>query len=157
MTTRLSFEQGRRLKTDFKLLVAELGTQAEAAEFTRVSQSQISDYKNINMPESFVAADVLADLLMATGSDRVLRILADIAGFVLIKLPGETGSSRVLEASGRSAEKMGALMMDLGQALTDGKLSGPEKQSIHERIRVLQVGLADLNAAVEADNSEGGE
>jgi hypothetical protein len=132
------------------------GDKVLAAVTTRITHSaRFSDYANlsqVNRVTPFDAAIEVDRHNLAKGkSAEHLELGARELGFVLVRLPAGRGPARVLEVGGKSAQEMGALMMELGQALADGKLSGPERAAIHERIRELQIDLADLDAAVMAE------
>jgi hypothetical protein len=144
------------LKAATRKQISINGGPVEAARSTRVGHQDLSRYGSTadDHDERFIPADVIADLEAECGQPIITRKLAELSGYVLIRLPQGRGPGRVLEASGRSAQDMGAMMMELGQALTDGRLTGPESAAIHERIQCLQIDLAELDAAVQAEAGE---
>ena len=132
------------------------GDKVLAAVTTRITHStRFSEYASLTYPNRVVPFDAAIEvdkhaLSMGKGPQH-LELAARELGFLLVRVPQGRGSARVLEASGRSAQDMGAVMMELGQALADGKLTGSEKSAIHEKIRHLMVDLAELDAAVDAE------
>lgn len=145
------------LKGVVKLAVVEAGGQENCANVSaRIKRAAaFSDYANPAIEDRHLPIDVALELDAFNGNGRIVGAMARALGFLLIRVPQGRGPAKVMEASGRSAQEMGALMMELGQALADGHLDGPERAAIHERIRHLQVDLAELDAAVDVE--AGGE
>ncbi|HEV7344175.1 MAG TPA: phage regulatory CII family protein [Devosia sp.] len=132
------------------------GDKVLVAVSTRISSHQFFSYyssiKHVNRVVPFDTAIELDKYNLAHGGQaRHFELAARELGYLPVRIPTGRGPAKVMEASGRSAQEMGALMMELGQSLSDGKLSGPERAIIHERIRHLQVDLAELDAAVAAE------
>lgn len=132
------------------------GDKVLVAVSTRISSHQFFSYyssnKHVNRVVPFDTAIELDKYNLAHGGEaRHFVLAARELGFLPVRIPQGRGPAKVLEASGRSAQDMGAMMMELGQALADGKLSGPERAAIHEKIRLLQVDLAELDAAIDAE------
>lgn len=133
------------------------GDKVLAAVATRITHSsRFSEYADLNKPNRVVPFDAAVEadkhnLSMGKPAHH-LKLAAEELGFVLVRLPKGRGPARVLEISGTAAQEMGALMIELGQALADGKLTGPERRAIHDRILELQADLADLDAAVQAES-----
>lgn len=132
------------------------GDKVLAAINTRIRHSQyFSYYSDTQNLKYFTAFDTAIELdkynLEHGGQARHFELAARELGFLPVRLPVGRGSARILEVSGKSAQDMGAMMMELGQALADGKLTGPERAAIHEKIRHLQVDLAELDAAIDAE------
>lgn len=91
------------LKHAVRQLVAAAGGGERAAQASRVSQQQISNYGNVNMAESFAPVDVIADLEAVTqgapGAPHVTRVLALLAGFALVPVASPpAGAARAGEA-----------------------------------------------------------
>jgi len=133
------------------------GQKVLAAVATRVTHSpRFSEYASLeSLPIKVIPWDTAVEVdkyLLSIGKPAYhAQLAAAELGLLLVRVPQGRGPAQVLEASGRSAQEMGALMMELGQALSDGELSGPEQAVIHDRIRDLQVGLAELDLAVAAE------
>jgi hypothetical protein len=132
------------------------GDKVLAAVTTRITHStRFSEYASLNYPNRVVPFDAAIEVdrhsIKIGKAPQHLSLAAHELGFLLVRVPHGRGPAKVMEASGRSAQEMGALMMELGQALADGKLSGPERAAIHDRIRHLQVDLAELDAAVDVE------
>lgn len=75
-----------RIKTATKRLIKEHGTADSAAMDTRVSESQVVKYQNPHQPD-FMPADVIADLEHVAGAPHLTRLLAELSGYALVKLP----------------------------------------------------------------------
>jgi|GEM_PF-4402042 len=147
---RLRADVYRALKTDFGLLVDEIGTQGQAAELTNVSQQTLSSYENRNRAE-FAPVDVLADLLDRTRSTHVLRILADIAGAIVVPLPQDIGPVAIVEGSGAMAQALGKAMVAIGQALADGEISPDEAEAILPKLQSIIVSAHKLMEQIKAE------
>lgn len=136
------------------------GDKVLAAVATRLTHSaRFSEYGNINLPKNVVPLDAAIEVdrhcLKLGRPAHHLQLAARELGFLLVRAPQGHGPARLLEASGRSAQEMGALMVEIGQALTDGKMSGPECAAIHAKVRQLQVDLAELDLAVDLEAEAG--
>lgn len=130
------------------------GDKVLAAVSTRISHSaRFSEYASLNHPGRVVPFDAAIEAdrhCLSVGQPaHHMQLGADRLGCLLVRRPQGRGTAQLLEASGRSAREMGALMVEIGQALIDRKLSGPGCHAIHDRILVLQVDLAELDAAVD--------
>ncbi|SFV33241.1 hypothetical protein SAMN05216456_1930 [Devosia crocina] len=138
------------LKTEFRELRKEVGSQERAAELTRVDQQTISLYENRNRPE-FAPLDVVADLLDVTGSTALLQQLADVVGAVVIKLPEGVGPACVIESSGKMAVQLGKVMVAIGQALADGQISEEESERIVGKLQGVIVSAHALSEQIKAE------
>ncbi|WEK04539.1 MAG: hypothetical protein P0Y65_20580 [Candidatus Devosia phytovorans] len=140
----------RALKTDFGLLVDEIGTQSQAAELTRVDQQALSSYENRNRPE-FAPIDVVADLLDKAGTTHVVRMLADVIGAIVVPLPRNTGPMVVVEGAGQMAQALGKAMVAIGTALADGKITAEEAEIIIPKLQSIILSAHSLIRQINAE------
>lgn len=75
-----------RLLAATKRLIKANGTAESAAMDTRVTESQLLKYQNANLPD-VMPIDVVADLETTAGEPVVTRLLAELSGHALVKLP----------------------------------------------------------------------
>ena len=141
------------IKSALRDMVREsFGPQKAAAAVTRVEQGTISDYCNTSAEhaETHVPVDVLLDLIRVSGDVRVLRYLAEHVGCILVPLP-EGGRGEIGMRMGRSAKEFGDVMVRIGEAISDGKITEAE-----ERVSLAEImdAVIELSALAEAVKSE---
>lgn len=123
------------LKHAVRQLVAAAGGGERAAQASRPSQQQISNYGNVNMAESFAPIDVIADLEAVTqgtpGAPQVTRALALLAGYALVPVSvprgvaADGGTAPAMTAADWYAQvcdltgHAGALVSSIAQRLKD--------------------------------------
>ena len=135
------------LKRAICALIAEVGGQEAAAEYSRVSRPRIAQYGNPNEESYFVPVDVVADLEAVThgrpGHPHVTRALARRQGYDLVPLPeaapDEIDPHHHLSALARET---GDVMAKLALALADGRLTAHE-------VRVLKL-ISEVEEALQA-------
>lgn len=147
------------LKATLRAMVSEsFGGQKVAAAATRVEQGMISDYCSTTdeHAEKHVPADVLLDLVAASGDTRVLRYLAEQANCLLVPLPTGMGGE-IGDRMGKSAQEFGDVLVRVSAAMADGVMTGPEADGALREILETMVQLGALAEAVKAarDKSEG--
>lgn len=132
------------------------GNQTMAAEHTRVEQGQISEYGNRNEPKSFMPIDVMLDLIFASGDQAgtrdlsLLRFITEQVDCLLVPLPQGLAGGALAERTGRSAKEFGDVMVRIGDALRDGKISEQEAREVAAEIREVMLELSALAEAVKA-------
>ncbi|AKR57142.1 hypothetical protein XM25_15350 [Devosia sp. H5989] len=137
------------LKGASRELVTKVGGSVHAQRVTRVRQQAFSEYGSPDEMR-FMPVDVVADLEAEVGP-VVTRALATLSNCLLVPMPQGRGPGRVLEASGAAAEDTGKLMIELGQALRDGKITERERDALLRNIHQIMIDLSALAEAVKAE------
>lgn len=137
------------LKGASRELVTKVGGSVHAQGVTRVRQQAFSEYGSPD-ENRFMPIDVVADLEAEVGP-VVTRALAGLSHCLLVPLPQGRGSARLMEASGAAAEDLGRLMIEIGQALRDGRITTQERDAVLDDIHQLMVDLSALAEAVKAE------
>ncbi|KFL27049.1 hypothetical protein JP74_09030 [Devosia sp. 17-2-E-8] len=137
------------LKGASRELVTKVGGSVHAQSVTRVRQQAFSEYGSPDEMR-FMPIDVVADLEAEVGP-VITRTLADLCHCLLVPMPQGRGTGRVLEASGAAAEDTGKLMIELGQALRDGKITERERDALLRNIHQIMIDLSALAEAVKAE------
>lgn len=128
-----------RLKAAFRRLVKLAGGQESSASVTRVDFQRIGRYGRAH-EMIFAPIDVVADLEADTARPEVTRILADMAGFVLIAKPPASGNAAWIAQLGALAKEAGEALARLGEAFgADGDISAEEILSMDLRREVREV------------------
>lgn len=151
----------RDLKTTFAELVGLLGTQSQVARLalTRGEQTDLSRWSSTNdehvtVTARFAPIDVIADLESAAGKPLVTRYLAQLQNCLLVPLPVGIADGAIAERTGRSAKEFGDVMIRIGDAVRDGRITPEEVPGILREIRDVMVELAALAEAVKAKAEE---
>lgn len=140
------------IKAAFRDLVSEAGGQSRAAGLTAMPQTKISEAGSINHPERGPRVDHVAILEADTGSHRITRLLAELAGsrLVLNAEPAAVQDPHVHLA--RIIRETGDVTARMAQALADGRMSKPEartlKQEAEEAIQTLHAFIDSMNAVL---------
>lgn len=100
-----------RLKAAARALVKKAGGQESAAMVTRASHQTLSRY---GLPDdvTFMPVDVVADLEADVGNPIITRMLADLAGYLLIAKPP------AVEADPEWIARLAALAKESGEAIS---------------------------------------
>jgi hypothetical protein len=120
------------LKNKQRELVAAVGGQEACPPFARYRRHQTySDFGNPQMPDSFMPADVIADLESVTrtkpGHPIVTSYLCTMAGGVFVKLPQASPSEDgFLDVLAKLTAEYGDLSTGLIIALRDRKVTADE-------------------------------
>jgi hypothetical protein len=148
------------LKRATAQLVRAAGGQEAAAGFCRVRQQALSDYGNINQPESWIPADVVTDLEGITtglpGAPHVTRQLAANAGFALVPLPPASGAAiDWMAVIGGVAKEAGDVVSALAMHCPDSLTAREIREAgliaeFDEAIRILVEGRAAALAILAA-------
>ena len=161
LTRRLPERTYLRLKGAFGDLLHANGGGLDAAQRTRLAQPDLSRFKSTNTEHAlrFAPIDVVADLEAAAGAYPVTRVLAELANCILVPLPEGMAEGALAERTGKSAKEFGDVMVRIGLALTDGKITAAEATSILQEIREVMLELSALaqavRAATEAEDADG--
>lgn len=108
-----------------RLLLGEFDNLTEAASMCRVSVPMLSDYQNAN-GESFMPADVIADLELACGKPIYSR--------ALFEARPETSEARDLVAEAcEAAEGVSDLQRAIRLAASDGVITPAERTRLERR------------------------
>jgi len=145
------------LKATLRAMVSQsFGGQKVAAAATRVEQGMISDYCSTNdeHAEKHVPADVLLDLMAASGDTRVLRYLCEQVNCLLVPLP-TGGTGEIGDRMGRSAKEFGDVLVRISEAMADGVMSPAEAEQALREILEAMLQLSALAEAVKAARDKG--
>jgi hypothetical protein len=117
------------IKTAIKLVIADLGGLDAAATCTRVKRSQLGDYGSPGI-ESFMPADVIADLETVAGTPHVTAALARAQGFMLlpIEFSGDHSALSVLLAT--MGKDVGELFATAAAVLAHGTPTDAERETL---------------------------
>lgn len=143
-----------QIKAVTRLSVRDCGGQEAATEATpRLTRHQsMSDFGNVNMPEKFIRLDDAAILDRFSGVPRFARMLAELAGYILVRRPNGAGGPTVLgRITGEAMRETGEIFAKLGAALDDGRISASEDTTIAKEIDEALVALATLREVVHAE------
>jgi hypothetical protein len=142
------------LKAAYRTLLKAAGGPVYAAEhITRTDAARLSRYGNPN-EQMFAPMDVIRDLEAHVGEPIVSRVLADLAGFVLVPKKAATRSVDFDQHLATVAREMSDVVGEIVAAKADGTVTPNEIKSIRTQVRESQEALADLDADLErAENS----
>ncbi|MGU3495907.1 hypothetical protein ACLBXM_17845 [Xanthobacteraceae bacterium A53D] len=134
------------IKGAFRDLVAAAGGGARAARQTRADGPLISRYGSINEPDRFPPADVIADLEQDVGDPIVTRLLADLAGYVLVpKALADAQGEDFLQHLADCSRSTAAVVAGLAEAHANDGVVDPEEAARQIPIvKLAQTELAEL-------------
>jgi len=146
-----------QIKAQTKLAVRECGGQEAAAEASDriVRHQSLSDYGNPAMGDKFICLDTAAEMDRFSGNPRFAKLLAELNGGIFVPLPEGRCAGRLELAAGKSASEFGDVMVALGAALRDGRISPSEAKRILKEILQAIVALAGLAEEVKAESGGG--
>lgn len=153
----LTLDEILKIKAETRLSVRDCGGQEAAAEACgRISRHQsLSEYGNPALRERFIGLDTAAELDRFSGNPRFARLLAGLAGYMLVRRPeGTDGPTRLGRLTGQAMRETAQIFERLGAALDDGQISADEDSEIAREIDEALEILATLRAAVHAEASE---
>jgi hypothetical protein len=148
-----------RLKAAVRKLVKTAGGQESAATITRASHASLSRY---GMPDdpNFMPIDIVADLEADVGAPEVTRMLADLAGYLLVAKPPVAGGDPAWVARlSALAKESGEAISAIGQALEDGAVTPEEIRdlSLRKELRDAMEALASIDHALVEIEARGEE
>lgn len=115
----------RRLKSGWRSDVRAMSGIEATADVTRVSATSVARYYDKALPD-YVPVDILADVLIVGEGIATLNILADLAGYDLVKRLPAGAKPITAETLGIIAKETGEAMAALGADLADGKITAEE-------------------------------
>lgn len=125
-------------------LIKACGGLEQAARHCRARKSSLSNYASELHPESFIPADVLADLEAYSGKLLITFILAQNAA-----KPPEPEAPNPHKTVAELATKLGHFATEVEDAMSDGELSPAECKRLIDRlmalVTVVEKGRHDLN------------
>lgn len=142
----------RTLKATTKNLVQQVGGQDAASCFTRICRQRLSDYGNLQKPDSNMPVDVVLDLEKTLGDPLVTRRLAMLQGFALILLPEARPGNQDVQELARIAQEFGDVVERVGKCLSDdGHISPDEirKHALLGELDELISASVDMKASLE--------
>lgn len=143
----------RALKTAARALVSAAGNLEAAAMVTRLGKTQLARTYDPHTVDSAMPVDVVADLERVAGEPLMTRILAQMAGCILLQVDAAPGpeAAAIAEVLGGAGE-VGRLW---AQAMGDAALSDTERQAVTERLGRLQAACMQAIAALQPDRTKG--
>ncbi|WP_316979989.1 hypothetical protein [Shumkonia mesophila] len=156
-TRQLPLGDYLKIKAGTRELTKLAGGQEAAAGVTRRSHVSIGRYGRPQDPD-FAPVDVVADLEAEVGAVPVTRVLADLAGFVLVAKPKVAGGPDWARQVGGFAKEAGEAISRLGAALAkDGTVTAEEIRALNLRreVREAMEALAAVDASLRAIEEAG--
>jgi hypothetical protein len=148
MTSMLSRSEIAAIKTATYATIDGLGGIDAAATVCRYERSALSDAQNHAKPARTLPVDVVADIERALGNPLITRVLAGLSGHALIPLPKDGGPEAQAIAQVMSgAASLGA---DFAAAMSDARITAPERQAIKDRLLSLHATCAQAVAALDS-------
>lgn len=147
-----------RLKASARALVKKAGGQESAASITRAGHQTLSRY---GLPDdaTFMPVDVVADLEADIDAPVITRVLADLAGYLLIAKPP------VVDADPEWISRLAALAKESGEAISKlaealsagGTITADEIRdlSLRQELREAAEVLATIDLALARIESGG--
>lgn len=137
-----------RLKAGFRDLVDAAGGNARAARVSRAAGSMLSRYGAIH-EQTQCPIDIVADLEQETNDPIVTRILADLAGYVLVpKTAAPATSETILGHLSDVHAATSDLQAELIRDAADGAIDDEEAARIEARCDAAEQQIAELRADV---------
>lgn len=142
------------IKAACRALVERVGGPSEASRATRLSQPDISRCISADdqHEKRFLPIDVVADLEAACNVPIGAHKLAELSGHILVPLPAAvTGNGAWAEALGALSIEDGEVLMAIGQAIMDGKITAAERDEAKRRILDAHRALARVSAMLDME------
>lgn len=141
------------LKRASGAVIRAIGGVEAAAGHVRIGRSRLSDCQTPHT-DAFLPIDVAMTLeAVCPDGPMISAYLARHAGHVLIKLPeARANAGDYLRAIGSIMGGSGSLSVAMATALADRKVDAREAKVLREQIYAVQVHLAGLDAALEAEH-----
>lgn len=145
------------LKLAARDLVRAAGGGTAAAALCRVGQQKLSDCGNINLPDVWMGADIIADLEAVTrglpGAPHVTRYLAQSAGFGLVALPealapGRSWLDHIAAITREGGDIIGKIISALGKG--DVTAAVIRREELHREADELIRVAVEFKAALVA-------
>ena len=134
------------LKAKVRKLVKRAGGVEAAADLTRVSKSNLSNYANPNR-NVHVPVDVLLDLERDAHDPIVTRALASLQGYVLLKVAATGEDAELLRDALAIGAGAGEVFAEVEAALADdGQVDARERARIEAKVDRLMECLATAKA-----------
>lgn len=138
-----------KLKSASRRVVTAAGGQQSAACITRVVQQNMSRYGGPNEPQ-FMPVDVVADLETDIGDPIITRVLADLAGYSLVKKREGNNQKPFIQHLSEVTREQSDVVSALADALKDGEVSPDEAQDILKEIEEAEQKLASLKTHLKS-------
>jgi len=117
----------KEIKLKTRELIKQAGGQDSAATITRVNTAMLGHYGNLNRPDSFITADVIADLEKDARSPTLTRVLARFAGYELMQMSSPQNDPVWARLIAKMAKEASDVFHKVGEALSDdGEISKRE-------------------------------
>jgi hypothetical protein len=135
------------LKTTFRMLLKLVGGQEAAENFTRGRHQTLNRYGNEKEPDCHAPIDVILDLERVHGQPLVTKLLADMAGYLLVKKVEQAGTSDMLAHLSAVAKESGDVLTVLS-----GVVSGEadSEESLRKLVKEAREGREAYAAVEEA-------
>ncbi|MBU2533306.1 MAG: hypothetical protein KKB37_11235 [Alphaproteobacteria bacterium] len=141
------------LKARFRLLVDTCGGPNSAERISRISQQQISRCGSVDEEHAnrFAPIDEIADLEAHCGKPVVTEYLAELSGYVLVRVPDAAATdavglvSRVSEMLREVSDVSGGV----ADALRDNRVTRREAKGVHKEVREAIQKLVEIDREVD--------
>lgn len=143
----------RALKTAARALITTVGGLEAAAVVTRLGKTQLALTYDPHAADRAMPVDVVADLERVAGEPLMTRLLAQMAGCMLLPIEAAPGpeASAIAEVLGGAGDVGRAW----ASAMSDARLSDDERQSVTSGLMKLQAACMQAIAALKPDHAKG--
>lgn len=142
------------IRAGTRRLITLVGGPVAAAAVTRGDHQNISRYGSAHPDnaERFMPLDVAADLEAECEQPVLTKLLARLAGYMLVALPRALRSGSALGViTAASLKETADVFVALGASLGDGRLSAGEAANIEREIDEAMAKMAALKLQVQAE------
>lgn len=151
MSRMLPDHSYKAIKAAIRRLNKQAGGVESATFVTRVKKTHLADYGNINCPDKFMPADIIADLEADTGQPIITRELAKITGHVLLPVEVNLSKSEWAIRLAKIGKEASDVFAKASDALADdGDIDATEAVSIIKELDEAITAFADMRSAVHA-------
>ncbi len=148
---RTTTEQDRfSLKFAFRQLLKMAGGQEAASFITRGKHQTLNRYGNVNEEDCHAPVDVIADLEREVGEPVVTKLLADMAGYIVIKKSVVAADANLVSHLSNLACESGHAIQAIAEGIADQDLSEAELARIVKEARDLREAAAAAELAAQA-------
>jgi hypothetical protein len=146
------------LKAAARRLIKSCGGVEAAAMATRVNKSALSDYQNVDKPDHFMPADVIADLEYDIGQPIMTSAMAKLCSHYMVPDGTRPTELSFPEKLSRIAKETADIFEKGTASMADGVISEQEAEEILREVQdahdVLQQARGLLEQIIGGDSHE---
>tara|TARA_B100001939_G_scaffold348092_1_gene372554 strand:- start:347 stop:850 length:504 start_codon:yes stop_codon:yes gene_type:complete len=144
------------LKAAMRKLIKLGGGYRPSADVTRVGQSTLRDYQDLDRADVFAAIDVVADLEAEIETPVVTAQLAEMLGYILIPTDFRGNDTEWHQIMARMGREIGDVFERINGALEDNnRVDKPEVSGVEKEIDDLMGVLAHAKGRLRQISGEG--